>query len=184
MKMPIITVPHKTLRQKAEPIQEITPDIQHFILDMEESLKASGGEGWTPVGLAAPQVDHNLPIFITFHEDKMAHYINPILIDASEKLTLGPNAEKPMLEGCLSIPNIWGPIWRPEKIKIRALNYNGEEFTKTLTSFRARVFLHELDHLNGVLFTDYTLRDNLPLYVLQEEKFIEIENPAPLISSW
>jgi len=101
----------------------------------------------------------------------------------SEEKTLGGTSERPTLEGCLSIPWLYGPVWRAKKIKIQAIDEHGVEFYKTLTSFPARLFLHEYDHLEGVLFTDYTLADDLPLYLLDHnvDKFTEIADPHAVI---
>lgn len=179
MQLPILAVPDKTLRTKSTPIDIITPDIQELLLDLADTLKkAKDPEG---VGLSAPQVGHNIRAFITYLDKRLRYYINPELVSASEKLTLGGTPEKPVLEGCLSIPQLYGPIYRPTKIKISAMNEKGDIFTKTLTSFRARVFLHELDHLDGILFTDYTLKNDLPLYLLENEQFTKIEDPQAII---
>lgn len=183
MNQSIIEVPHKTLRQKAEPVSDLfskkTRDQIQFLVDT--LLSAKNPEG---VGLSFPQVDLSLRGFVTHLDHKIKIYLNPKIIDLDDKLTLGGHTpDRPTLEGCLSIPWLYGPVWRPKKIKIQAYDEHGVEFTKTLTSFRARVFLHEYDHLEGVLFTDYTLRDELPLYLLDQDKdsFTKIEDPKAII---
>ena len=86
----------------------------------------------------------------------------------SKKLTLGPNPQKPILEGCLSIPRIYGPVYRHQWVKLKYKYTSGVYLVKTtvvkFTHFEARVVQHELDHLNGILFPDRSLKDNLPLY--------------------
>lgn len=181
MTPPIINVPHAVLRQKCVSIGRITPDVQAQIDDLKQAMvDAHNPEG---VGLSFPQIGYSLRGFVTYLEKKMKVYLNPMILDMSEDLTLGGTSERPTLEGCLSIPWLYGPVWRPKKIKIQAIDEHGVEFTKTLSSFPARLAMHEYDHLEGILFTDYTLRDNLPLYLLNQEqdKFVEIADPSSVI---
>jgi peptide deformylase len=177
----ILSVPHDTLRQKSTPIDQITPDIQTKILDLIDTMKnAHNPEG---VGLSFPQIGYSIRGFVTYLEKKVKIYLNPVILDQGEEMTFGGTPERPTLEGCLSIPWLYGPVWRPKKIKIQALDEHGVEFSKTLTNFPARLAMHEYDHLEGVLFTDYTLRDSLPLYLLNQEqdKFVQIEDPKTVI---
>jgi len=181
MEQAILRVPHDTLRKKSLAFKNIHSDeSQTLISNLKDSLINSYIPG---AGLSFPQIGHNLRGFVTYLDNKMRTYLNPEILDYDEKMTLGGRPDRPMLEGCLSIPHIWGPIWRSKKIKIRALDDHGVEFTRTLTSFPARLFMHELDHLEGILFTDYTLRDDLPLYFLDREadKFTEIKDPTQVI---
>lgn len=181
MTQPILSVPNEILRVKSSAIEKITEEVQTKIKELQDTMIAAHNpEG---VGLSFPQIGYNLRGFVTYLDKKMKVYLNPVILDMSEELTLGGTAERPTLEGCLSIPWLYGPVWRPKKIKIQALDEHGAEFTKTLTSFPARLAMHEYDHLEGVLFTDYTLKDNLPLYLLNQEqdKFVEIEDPSSVI---
>lgn len=177
----IISVPDKVLRAKSVEIGQITPDIQAKIVELIDTMvNAKNPEG---VGLSFPQIGYNLRGFVTYLEKKVKIYLNPIILDQSEEMTLGGSPERPTLEGCLSIPWLYGPVSRPKKVKIQAIDEHGVEFVKTLTSFPARLAMHEYDHLEGVLFTDYTIKDNLPLYLLnhEQDKFVEIEDPTTVI---
>lgn len=177
----ILSVPHQTLRTKCEPITSITRDIQEEIQDLIDALKgAHDPEG---VGLSFPQIGITKRGFVTYLEKKIRIYLNPEILDQSEETTLGGTPERPTLEGCLSIPHLYGPVPRAKKIKIKAVDEHGVEVIKTLSSFAARVFLHEQDHLDGILFTDYTLKHNLPLYFLdnEQDKFIQVEDPKAII---
>lgn len=181
MTQPILSVPHETLRKKSLPIDKITLDIQEKIEDLKEAMVAAHNpEG---VGLSFPQIGYNLRGFVTYLEKRIKVYLNPVILDLGEDKTLGGTKDRPTLEGCLSIPWLYGPVWRPKKIKIQALDEHGVEFTKTLSSFPARLAMHEYDHLEGILFTDYTLRDSLPLYLLnhEQDKFVLIEKPNEVI---
>ncbi len=178
---PILSVPHEILRQTCLPIDRITPDVQKQIDDLKDTMiNAHNPEG---VGLSFPQIGYSIRGFVTYLDKKMKVYLNPVILDMSEEKTLGGTKDRPTLEGCLSIPWLYGPVWRPKKIKIQAIDEHGVEFVKTLSSFPARLAMHEYDHLEGVLFTDYTLKDNLPLYLLNQEqdKFVQIEDPSSVI---
>lgn len=177
----ILSVPDSHLRQSSEAITNITREIQEEVEDLIDALKgAHNPEG---VGLSFPQIGINKRGFATYLEKKIRIYLNPQILDMSEETTLGGTPERPTLEGCLSIPHLYGPVPRAKKIKISAIDEHGIEVSKTFTSFPARVFLHELDHLDGVLFTDYTLKHNLPLYFLDQDqdRFVQVDNPTDII---
>jgi len=181
MTQPILSVPNDLLRQKSVTIGKITPELQIKIEELKDTMiSAHNPEG---VGLSFPQIGYNVRGFVTYLDKKMKVYLNPIILDQSEELTQGGTSDQPTLEGCLSIPWLYGPVWRPKKIKIQAIDEHGVEFTKSLTSFPARLAMHEYDHLEGVLFTDYTIKANLPLYLLDREqnKFVEVEDPSSVI---
>ena len=178
---PILSVPHEILRKKSEPIGKLDLTVQSQVADLIDTIKnAHDPEG---VGLSFPQIGLNIRGFVTYLEKRVKIYLNPVILDVSDELTLGGTPDRPTLEGCLSIPWLYGPVPRPKKIKVQALDEHGVEFTKTLTSFPARLFMHEYDHLEGILFTDYTLRDGLPLYLLDHTKdsFVKIDDPTSVI---
>jgi peptide deformylase len=140
------------LRKKAALIDAITAEIEQLAEDMIETMVASNG-----VGLAGPQVGRLLRIFI-IRDEKLnpeGHYllgdpeviINPTLSNPSEE-------KVSMLEGCLSLPGLYIEVIRPKKIHVRYMNLKGEWVEEELDEFRARVTMHENDHLNGVLTID------------------------------
>lgn len=181
MKQPILTVPHDDLRATCSPVTSIDHAMLEKIKDLEETLKkARNPEG---VGLSFPQIGVLKRGFVTFIDHKVKVYINPEILDQSDELTLGPNPDHPLLEGCLSIPHLYGPVWRSKKIKVKAINEKGVSHTANLSGFAARVFLHENDHLDGILFTDYTKRDNLEMYFHDtgKDEFLEISDPSAVI---
>ena len=130
-----------TLRKVCRPVTEITPRIIQLLDDMTETLIDSNG-----AGLAAPQVGILRRIAVVDMDDGIVELINPEII-ATE-------GEQEELEGCLSVPDVWGITHRPAKVTVKALNRNGEEFTVTGEDLDARCFCHEIDHLDGHLFTD------------------------------
>lgn len=169
--MKIITVPNPTLTKKSTPITKIDKKLVKFIQNLEKTLKnKKNPEG---VGLSAPQVNRNLNLFCTYVDmggvRKIRTYLNPRITKSSSQLTLGRNPNKPFLEGCLSIPNIYGPVWRHQWVKLEYQRLNQEtltleDFSERFESFPARVIQHEYDHLEGVLFTQRAVESKLPLY--------------------
>ena len=134
------------LRKVSRPVEEITPRITQLIDDMRATLKKSGG-----VGLAAVQVGVLRRIVLVEDENgQVLELINPEIIAAEGSQTGA--------EGCLSVPDKWGVTERPARVTVRALDRNGREFTVTGEELTARCFCHELDHLEGVLFTDKATR--------------------------
>lgn len=172
----IIIIPHPTLRKKAKAVERVDKKLKKFISQLEETLvKKRNPRG---VGLAANQIDNLLRIF-SINLNGIETYINPEIINKSKKLTFGPEEDDPILEACLSIPDLYGPIPRNIWIEVEYQVIENENLIKKnakLTDFKARVFQHELDHLNGVLFTDYSLNYNLPVYKKTKgEKYEEID---------
>ena len=131
----------ETLRKKCRPVTEITPRIITLLDDMRETLAAANG-----VGLAAPQVGILRRICLVDDGEEVLELINPEIIETE--------GEQQEMEGCLSVPDVWGITDRPMRVKVRALNRHGEEFIAEGEELTARCFCHEIDHLDGVLFTD------------------------------
>ena len=141
------------LRKKAEPVSEITEDIKQLIKDMVEAMDENKGQG-----LAAPQIGKTLRIFVVrFVEEREdgefelsetpTVFINPEILSYSDEFFT-------LEEGCISLPGLNAPVTRPEEVKVRYMNENGETVEIELHGSRARVFFHENDHLNGVLYID------------------------------
>lgn len=131
------------LRKKSKPVKEITPRILRLLDDMKETLIAAEG-----AGLAAVQVGVLRRIVLVEHEKSgLLELINPEIIKSSDE-------RQQELEGCLSIPGKWGITDRPESVTIRAMDRNGKYFTMSGDGLSARAFCHELDHLDGILYTD------------------------------
>lgn len=167
--MKIITIPHPTLRDKAKAVTVVDKKLKKFIVDLEKTLQETKNP--KGVGLAANQVDDLHRVFSTHFDNQLRSFINPKIIDNSDELVLGPDGKEPYLEGCLSIPGIYGPVFRHQWLE---LEYQSIEEDVLVTQrekfddYNARVIQHELDHLNGVLFIDHTLEFGLELF--QENK--------------
>jgi peptide deformylase len=138
------------LRQRARPVKLFGPALKALADDMLETLRAANG-----VGLAAPQIGLLQRLFVAElppnpedpQSGKSYVLINPQLVDSSPQEAEG-------VEGCLSIPIWYGWVWRPEWIVVRAKSVSGKPIRMKATGWLARVFLHEMDHLDGILFTD------------------------------
>jgi peptide deformylase len=152
----IVTLPDPVLRRKARPIISFDNSLQTLIDDMIETMREAPG-----VGLAAPQVGvSERLIVVEYSEDeedengefietpkKLYVMINPEIIKSSEEKELG-------VEGCLSIPGLVGEVERSLALTIKGLNRHGHPARVKAEGWLARIFQHEIDHLNGVVFTD------------------------------
>ncbi len=153
----IVTIPHPALRKisKEVSMKEISSSqFKKLLEDMSVALKTRD-DG---VGLSAPQIAINQRVFVVagriFDKDKTVanpskdeYFINPVITKSSKKLST-------IEEGCLSIPNTYGLVKRPSAVTLEYLDPSGEKKTKKATSLLARIFQHEIDHLDGILFTD------------------------------
>ncbi len=148
--LPILEVPDPRLRQKAEPVAKIDARVTALLEDMLETMYAAPG-----IGLAAPQVgiaERIVVLDVGPKEDpKPIRLINPeVLATAGEVV----EAE----EGCLSLPNQFAPVKRPGQVTVRFTDETGELREIEADGLLARCLLHEIDHLDGVLFTDHLSR--------------------------
>lgn len=147
------------LRQKLKAVESFDESLQKTVTEMIETMIGPQEGEVTGVGLAANQVGIDQRIMIvTFNvgtrkERKIVPMINPQIVEASKN-------EIWMEEGCLSLPGEFGEVQRPAKIKVRWQNEQGNWCEKKLDKWDARIFLHEYDHLEGKLFTDYEVRNS------------------------
>ena len=146
----IISVPHPTLRRHARKVTDFGPNLQTLIDDMVETMRVAPG-----VGLAAPQVDVPLQVIVVEFGDeddetvepKLYTVVNPEITRPSRDTVLG-------VEGCLSIPGLVGEVERHESVVVKGFTRRGQPMKLKAKGWLARIFQHEVDHLNGVLFTD------------------------------
>ncbi len=153
---PIIEAPDPLLRQISSPVEAITPEIQTLIDDMFETMYAAPG-----IGLAAIQVGVPRRILVIDLQDpetedgdpvrKPMVFVNPEILRSSE-------TERPYNEGCLSVPDQYAEVDRPESIRARWLDRDGKVHEEELEGMLATCLQHEMDHLEGVLFIDYLSR--------------------------
>ena len=142
----ILTEEDPTLRRISRKVDEITPRIITLLDDMKDTLHKANG-----CGLAAPQVGVlRRVVIVEVEEGKLIELINPEIVKTSGKQN--------EIEGCLSLPHKWGVTDRPMKVTVKYTGLDGKEHKVSGSELYARAFCHELDHLDGVLFTDNVVR--------------------------
>ena len=138
----VVTEGDEILRKHCREVGEVTDRIKMTMQDMLETMREQYG-----VGIAAPQVGVMRRMFIAEPEPGRVYYmINPVILEQS-----GSQIDD---EGCLSVPGMIGTVERPQKIKIQAMDLDGETHVYEFEDFDARVMCHEYDHLEGVLYID------------------------------
>ena len=145
----ILRYPDQRLHTVAKPVAEVDDRIRLLVDDMAETMYAAPG-----IGLAATQVDvHERVIVIDVSEakDSLMVFINPEILTASDEC-------KVYEEGCLSVPGIYDEVERPDRVRVRALDRNGQSFTVDADGLLAVCLQHEMDHLNGKVFVQYLSR--------------------------
>jgi peptide deformylase len=143
----IVNYPHPTLRHKSKPLRRVDAELKKLVRGMFELMYESRG-----IGLAANQVDLPYRLFVLNLEADPDQgeefiFINPVILRRS-----GGSAEAE--EGCLSFPDIYAPVRRPEKVVVSAYDLQGQELRYELSGMFSRAFQHEADHLDGVVFID------------------------------
>ena len=141
----LIVAPNPILRQKAKPIPVPVSPTTHQLA--QEMLLAM--EHYHGIGLAAPQVGQSVRLIVIATPEQPTAYLNPEIKQHSWRKV---NFE----EGCLSLPGVYGDVRRPSRVLASYTTIAGEQKEEWLTGLIARVYQHEVDHLNGVLFTDLT----------------------------
>ncbi len=138
------------LRKKSRPVAEVTDRIRTILDDMADTMHASNG-----VGLAAPQVGVLRRMFVVQVDDEMLYeLINPEIVET--------DGEQYGEEGCLSVAGYIGLVHRPEHVRIKGLDRNGQPVEYEGEGLLARAFMHEYDHLDGVLYTDKADNVHIP----------------------
>jgi peptide deformylase len=162
----IVVTPDPILRRKAHKVTEFDKDFRTLVDNMVETMRDAPG-----VGLAAPQVAVPLRLVVVEYGDdeddhapkKLYVLVNPEFIEKSEEMVSG-------VEGCLSVPGLIGEVERHQSVMVRAQNKQGKPVKIKAEGWLARVFQHEIDHLDGILYTDLATRvwkptaeDEIPL---------------------
>jgi len=154
----IVTLPDPVLKRKAHAVNKFDKNLHALLDDMVETMREAPG-----VGLAAPQIGLSERIIVIEYferpEDeeveeapkKVWAVINPEIVKASDEMLMG-------VEGCLSIPGLVGEVERHAEVQVKGLNRHGQLMKVKAKGWLARIFQHEIDHLNGVLFTERATR--------------------------
>jgi peptide deformylase len=162
------------LRKISRPIVKIDKKVLKLIQDLKDTLAVQKNpEG---VGLAAPQIGVNLRVFYAKYKKFELLAINPKIISIKKVKAEVKNKNAEILEGCLSLPHYYGPLKRGEYLKIEYMNEKGQILEKEFKGFDAQIILHEIDHLDGILFVDRLLQQKKKLYKLTEnDEWEEVE---------
>lgn len=144
------------LRKRSREVEEINDKILTLLKDMADTMYAADG-----AGLAAPQVGVLKRIVVIDIGDGLVELINPVIRSQSGRQTT--------IEGCLSIPGLWGEVERPSHVVVEALNPKGEKIVIEAEGFMTQALCHEIDHLDGILFKDKVTR------ILDKEELKKLE---------
>lgn len=174
MLKPILDATEPSLRKKSKPVKRYDKKVKNLIKNLTDTLLAQDDpEG---VGLAAPQIGKNVRVFVMRYKKSIKAIVNPKIVSISKKNSTR-NTKRKILEGCLSLPHLYGPLSRPESIKIQYLSENGKKVTEKFTDFPAHIVQHEIDHLNGFLFVDRLIEQKKPLYEYDGDNWNEVDLP-------
>ncbi len=138
---------NEILSTVSKPVKSVTPELRAFALEMVKTMEVEQG-----VGLAAPQVGHNIRVIVCKFNpgeknEAIVTMVNPEILEMSNDTVDGE-------EGCLSLPGVWGKVQRARHVLVRFLNLKNQTQTLEFSDFNARIVQHEMDHINGVLFVD------------------------------
>jgi peptide deformylase len=140
--LPLHLLGSPVLRQRSKEIGAVDDEVRRLVDDMYETMDAARG-----VGLAANQVGVARRVAVVDADEDRFEMIDPVILESEGRAA----AE----EGCLSIPEIYGDVSRPERVVIEATDRNGTRYRKEATGLKARAIQHEIDHLDGILFLDH-----------------------------
>jgi peptide deformylase len=152
--LPIVYLPDPVLRRKARKITEVDGELEQLIENMIETMRDAPG-----VGLAAPQIGVSSRVIVVEYGDeedeekpkKLYALVNPEIVSASEEMVTN-------MEGCLSVPGLLGEVERHAEVVIKGLNRKGKPMKIKALGWLARIFQHEIDHLDGIVYPDRAIR--------------------------
>nr|WP_263313549.1 peptide deformylase [Mammaliicoccus sp. Marseille-Q6498] len=145
---PLVTVPNPILKREVKDVVTFDESLKELITDLEDTMFENDG-----VGIAAPQIGIDLKVAIVdMEQDGILQLVNPIVVSQSENTEVD-------VEGCLSVPGVYGEVERSKMIVVKSYDINGNEVELTAYDDVARIILHEIDHLYGEMFTDKMIRE-------------------------
>jgi peptide deformylase len=167
---PIVHVPELVLTTPSKRVTAFDKKLETLVADMKETLYATSKP--KGVGLAAPQIGVGLQVFITKPNPKSETrvFINPVISNPSKAVTDGDLERGNKLEGCLSIPEVWGKVHRADSLTLTYQDEKGEKHTEEFSGFLATIIQHETDHVNGILFTQRVLEQKGQLYQIGQDE--------------
>ena len=147
----ILVVPHPVLKQVSTTVDKVDDDLRALMDDMLETMYAAPGIGLAAVQIGVPKRVIVMDLSREGEDKQPRYFVNPEILWASEETA-------PYEEGCLSVPEIYDEVERPARVKLRYLNYQGEQIEEDADGLFAVCIQHEMDHLEGVLFIDHLSR--------------------------
>lgn len=170
----IIALPNPHLRQKSQRVGVVSDEIKQLVADMEAATISwdTSREHEVGVALAAIQIDRLYKVVVVRnnYDDKNDHSFTAFINPEITKLEGTVEAD---YEGCLSVPNVYGKVPRHSKVKVKAMDLDGREFRVTAEGFLARIFQHEIDHTNGIVFIDHIRDDPEAFFRLKDDGGLE-----------
>lgn len=168
----ILTIPgeNSLLRQRSKEVTTFDKSVQKTVLDLTDTMEAQTDP--IGLGLSAPQIGVFKRIFIARVRNKIKHFINPKVLKFSKK-------EIALMEGCFSVPDLYGHVTRPAEIDLESQDMHGKKQKARYIGLPARIIQHEIDHLDGVLFIDHVHDQNGKVFKLEKtkkgkESFVEV----------
>lgn len=137
----IVEIGESILKEKAQTVTKFGANLHRLLDDMADTMYQANG-----VGLAAPQVGISKRVVVIDVGEGIVELINPQFIETE--------GEETEVEGCLSVPGVWGEVTRAARVKVSGLNRHGEAVVYEATGYFARALQHEIDHLEGILFVE------------------------------
>lgn len=167
----IVALPEPRIRNTSSEITSFGPELKKLVLDLIETSEIQKDP--PALGMAAPQIDVFKRAFVARVRNKFKPFINPKIIKGSEK-------ETALMEGCFSVIGLYGQVMRPNEIEVEFQDVHGRKVSAKLKGLPAKIFQHELDHLNGILFIDHVNAQNGKMFKSKknkkgEEEFIEVK---------
>jgi peptide deformylase len=147
----ILVVPNPVLKQVSQPVEKVDDQLRALMDDMLETMYAAPGIGLAAIQIGVPKRVIVMDLARPDEEPQPRYFVNPEILWASEETA-------PYEEGCLSIPEIFDEVERPARVKLKYLNYDGQEVVEDADGLFAVCIQHEMDHLEGVLFIDHLSR--------------------------
>ena len=147
----ILVVPDPVLKQVSTPVEGVDDALRALMDDMLETMYAAPGIGLAAIQIGVPKQVIVMDLARPEEPPQPQYFVNPEILWASEDTA-------PYEEGCLSVPDIYDEVERPARVKLKYLNYQGQEVVEDAEGLYAVCIQHEMDHLKGVLFIDYLSR--------------------------
>lgn len=158
---PILTLPNEKLRQKSQEVTTFDASLQKLISDLADTLVAQTNP--PGLGLSAVQLGVLKRVFVARIKNKIKSFVNPKILKFSKN-------EVAYLEGCFSVPDLYGHLLRPAEIGLKFQDRHGKLTIKHYKGLAARIIQHEIDHLEGILFIDHIHDQNGKLFKVEKDK--------------